>query len=72
MKKLKKILWGIGIGLLALIVITVIVVSFFLGSIVKTGMETVGPKIIQVSIKVDSVGLSAADRLGQNQGLGHR
>jgi uncharacterized protein involved in outer membrane biogenesis len=58
MKKFKKILWGIGIGLLALIVITVIVVGFFLDSIVKTGMETVGPKIIQVSIKVDSVSLS--------------
>ena len=72
MKKLKKILLGIGIGLAALIVITVIVVSFFLGSIVKTGIETVGPKIIQVPIKVDSVRLSVADQLGQNQGLGHR
>jgi hypothetical protein len=69
MKKLKIILWGIGIGLLALIVITVIVVSFFLGSLVKTGMETVGPKIVQVSIKVDSVGLSALTGSAKIKGL---
>jgi hypothetical protein len=69
MKKLKKILLGIGIGLLALIVITVIVAGFFLGSIVKTGMETVGPKIIQVSIKVDSVGLSALTGSAKIKGL---
>ena len=69
MKKLKIIPWGIGIGLLALIVITVIVVSFFLDSIVKTGMETVGPKIIQVPIKVDSVGLSALTGSAKIKGL---
>ena len=66
---MKKILLRIGIGLLVLIVITVIVVSFFLGSIVKTGMETVGPKIIQVSIKVDSVGLSALSGSAKIKGL---
>lgn len=55
--------------MLALIVITVIVVSFFLDSIVKTGMETVGPKIIQVPIKVDSVGLSALTGSAKIKGL---
>ncbi len=69
MKKLKKILLGIGIGLAALIVITVIVVSFFLGSIVKTGMETIGPKIIQVPIKVNSVSLSVLTSSAKIKGL---
>jgi hypothetical protein len=69
MKKLKKILLSIGIGLVALIVITVIVVSFFLGFIVKTGIETVGPKIIQVPIKVDSVSLSALTGSAKIKGL---
>ena len=69
MKKLKKILWVIGIGLLALIVITVIAVGFFLGTIVKTGMETVGPKIVQVPIKVDSVSLSVLTGSAKIRGL---
>ena len=29
--------------------------GFFLGPIVKNGMETVGPKIMRVSVKVDAV-----------------
>jgi hypothetical protein len=69
MKKSKKILLGVGIGLLALIVIAVTVVGLFLGPIVKTGMETVGPKIVQVSIKVDSVGLSALTGSAKIKGL---
>jgi len=51
----KKILLGIGIGLVAIIVVTVIVVGFFLGDIVKAGMETVGPKVTQTSLTVGSV-----------------
>jgi len=44
--------------LAVLIVGGAVALSFFLGPIVKTGMETVGPKITQVSIKVDAVDLS--------------
>ena len=66
---MKKILWGIGVGVLVLIVITVIVVGFFLGPIVKTGMETIGPKIAQVPIKVDSVGVSALTGSAKIKGL---
>ena len=58
MKKAKKILLSIGIGLLVLIVVAVIVVGLFLGKIVKTGLETVGPKITQTTIAVDAVDLS--------------
>jgi len=51
----KKILIGIGIGLVVVIVIAVLVVGFFLGDVVKAGMETIGPKVTQTSLTVDSV-----------------
>ena len=55
--------------LVVLIVVAVIVVGFFLGTIVKTGMETVGPKITQVSIKVDAVNLSLLTGSARVKGL---
>jgi len=58
MKKLKKILIIAAIGVVALLVIVLVIVGFFLGDIVKAGMETVGPKVTQVSITVDKVGVS--------------
>ncbi len=58
MKKAKKILLIIGIGLLVLIVVAVIVVGLFLGKIVKAGMNTVGPKITQTTLTVDAVDVS--------------
>lgn len=51
----KKILIGTGIGVLAIIVIAVIVIGFFLGDVVKTGMETVGPKVTQTTFTVGAV-----------------
>jgi len=54
MKKLFLIAIGI---LVALIVVGGLVVGLFLDSIVKKGMETVGPKITQVPITVDAVNL---------------
>ncbi len=55
---MKKIFLSIIIILAVVIVAGGIALSFFLGPIVKKGMETVGPKITQVSIKVDAVDLS--------------
>ncbi|MGA2280937.1 MAG: AsmA family protein [Verrucomicrobiota bacterium] len=55
---MKKLFLSVVVVLVVLIVVAVIVAGFFLGAIVKTGMETVGPKITQVSIKVDAVNLS--------------
>jgi len=51
----KKILLGIGIGLVVVIVAVVIIVGFFLGDVVKAGMETVGPKITQTTLTVSSI-----------------
>jgi len=58
MKKAKKILVGIVIGLLVLIIIAVIVVGLFLGKIVKLGINDIGPKITQTTLTVDSVDVS--------------
>ena len=66
---MKKILLSVVIVLAVLIVVAVMVVSFFLGTIVKTGMETVGPKITQVSVKVDAVNLSLLTGSARVKGL---
>ncbi len=53
--KIKKILlWG-GIGLVVLAVIGLLVVALFLDGIVKTGVNTVGPKIVKVPLTLDSI-----------------
>ena len=55
---MKKILIGIGITLVLVLIVGVLVVGLFLGNIIKAGMETVGPKITQTTLKVDSVSVS--------------
>jgi uncharacterized protein involved in outer membrane biogenesis len=66
---LKKITLGVAIVLVVLIVIAVIVMSSFLGTLVKTGIETIGPKITQVSIKVEKVDLSLLTGAADIKGL---
>jgi uncharacterized protein involved in outer membrane biogenesis len=51
----KKILLGIGIGFVVVVIVVLVVVGFFLGDVIKTGMETVGPKVTQTTLTVDSV-----------------
>jgi len=55
---MKKIFLSLGIAVVVFIVAGGIAAGFFLGPIVKTGIEMVGPKITQVSVKVDAVTLS--------------
>jgi uncharacterized protein involved in outer membrane biogenesis len=54
---MKKILWIVGIGVVALIAIGLIVAVTFLNGIVKTGVETVGPKLAGVPITLDNVNI---------------
>lgn len=58
MQRSKKIFWGVVLVLVVIAVAVIIVASVFLGDIVKKGIETVGPSITKVSIKVDEVHLS--------------
>lgn len=69
MRKLKKILWGGVITLIVLIIAGLIVAGLFLGPIVKTGVETVGPKLTKVSIKLDQVHLSLLTGSASIKGL---
>jgi uncharacterized protein involved in outer membrane biogenesis len=66
---MRKLLLGVVVVLVVLIIVAVIVMGFFLGTIVKTGMETAGPKITQVSIKVDAVNLSLLTGSARVKGL---
>ena len=55
---MKKTIIRIVIVLIVLVVVSVIAVGFFLGDIVKAGMNTVGPKITQTTFVVNSVSVS--------------
>ena len=66
---MKKLLLSVVLILLVLIVVGGVAVGFFLSNLVKTGMETVGPKITQVSIKVDAVNLSLLTGSARVNGL---
>ena len=52
---MKKLIIRIAIVLVVLIVVAVIAVGFFLGDIIKAGMNTVGPKITQTTFTVNAV-----------------
>jgi len=66
---MKKSFPGILIVFAVLIVVVVIGLSLFLDSIVKKGLETVGPKITRVSINVDAVNLSLLNGSAKVKGL---
>ena len=69
MKRLKKIFWVLVIALMVLVIAGIIIAGAFLGDIVKRGVETVGPKITQVSVKVDEVHLSLLTGSASVKGL---
>jgi uncharacterized protein involved in outer membrane biogenesis len=54
----KKILLGIGIGFVLMVVLVLVIAGFFMGNIVKAGMETVGPKVTQTTLTVGAVNVS--------------
>jgi uncharacterized protein involved in outer membrane biogenesis len=66
---MKKWLVRIGIALVALLVAGVVAVSLFLDRAVKHGVETVGPQLTKVPIKLDGVGLSLLTGSGSIKGL---
>ena len=69
MKKLEKIFWSVVLVLVVLAIAGAIVASMFLGDIVKKGIETVGPRITQVSVKVDEVRLTLLTGSASVKGL---
>jgi len=66
---MKKLLIRGVIVLVVLLVGLVIALSFFLDGAIKKGVETVGPRLTQGSVKLDSVRLSVLSGSGQVKGL---
>jgi hypothetical protein len=56
-KKMSKILMTVVLVLVLLIAAISLGIKFYGGSMVKKGIETVGPKVLQVPVRVDSVNL---------------
>jgi len=53
--KIKKILLWSGLGLVVLAIIGLLVTALFLDGIVKTGVNTFGPRIVKVPLTLDSI-----------------
>lgn len=66
---MKKILIRILIVLVILVVLAVVAVGFFLDGAIKKGVETIGPQLTKVDIKLDSVSLSILSGSGKIKGL---
>lgn len=66
---MKKILLRAGVGLIVLIVLVLLVISLFLDGAVKRGIETIGPKLTKVDVKLDTVSLSLLSGSGAIKGL---
>jgi len=65
----RKWLLGVAIALVVLLLITGIVISLSLGKIVRIAIQTVGPRITQVSVTVDAVDLSLLTGSAKVKGL---
>lgn len=66
---MKKILLRIAVGLIVLLVLGILAVSLFLDGAVKRGVETIGPRLTGVDIKLDNVSLSLLSGSGKIKGL---
>src|SRR5262245_10901060 len=66
---MKKILLRTLIVLVVLVIVAVVVIGLTLDSAIKKGVETFGPQLTQVSIKLDSVKVSIFSGSGGVKGL---
>jgi uncharacterized protein involved in outer membrane biogenesis len=66
---MKKILVKILIGIVVLVIIAVVAISFTMNSIVKKSIEIGGPQITKVDVKLDSVSVSLLSGKGEIRGL---
>jgi hypothetical protein len=66
---MKKLVVRLLLVLIVLLLLAILAVSLSLDSIVKRGVETIGPELTKVSVKLDSVGLSVLSGAGKLKGL---
>src|SRR6185503_5941002 len=65
---MKKVIKIIGI-LIALVIVAVVCVFFFLGTIVKKGVEKAGPRVTKTEVKLDGATLSLFSGSGELKGF---
>ncbi|HYG34557.1 MAG TPA: AsmA family protein [Clostridia bacterium] len=66
---MKKILIRLSLALIILVILGVLAVGLFLDGAVKRGVETIGPKVANVDIKLNAVSLSLLSGSGKISGL---
>jgi len=66
---MKKLAIRLSIVLVVLIILGIAAVGFFMDGIIKRGIETVGPALTKVDIKLDGVSLSLLSGSGKIKGL---
>lgn len=66
---MKKIILRLLVALVVLMILAVVGVAFFLDGAIKKGVETVGPQIAKVDVKLDGVSLSLLTGSGKIKGL---
>jgi hypothetical protein len=66
---MKKLLLRILLGLVVLVILVVVAIGFFLDGAIKKGVETLGPQIAKVDVKLDSVNLSLLSGSARIKGL---
>ncbi len=66
---MKKNIIRLALVLVVLLLLVLVSVAYFLGSIVKRGVETVGPKVTKVELKLDGAILSLLSGKGELKGL---
>ncbi len=66
---MKKILIRSSFALIIVVILGVVAIGLFLDGAIKRGVETVGPMLTKVEVKVDSVNLSLLSGAGKIKGL---
>ena len=66
---MKRILLRIAIGLIIVLIVAVLIVGLCLDGIVKKAVETVGPTLTKVDVKLDAVNLHLLAGSGKIKGL---
>jgi hypothetical protein len=66
---MKKLLVGTALTLAGLLVVAILLLVFSLSSLVKNGVETLGPRLTQVEVRLDGARLSPWSGSGRLTGL---
>jgi hypothetical protein len=68
-RRMKKFLLYSGIALLAIVVVAYIATTFFLGSVVKAGVNRIGPQLTRTHVELAEANLSPLSGTGTLRGL---